>query len=233
MIKNLQDFLAGLLFLARGVGFGWVASRHPLGIAADMGSGYVPLLLGLLLGLLGLLILFKALTFEALGGGRVRRWGVAPLLRLLGGLFWLALCSGPSQWPWVGHWFESWPTLGLVAGVAGLVLAVVPGPGVTNAATGLGEALLDSVPIVALVGDGINDAFQPDIYGSSDYRLMILNRWGEIVYESKDKKILWDGTKNNQDCPEGVYAVILEYKSLRQSKRFARSSLTLMRPKSP
>ncbi|MFN6047258.1 MAG: gliding motility-associated C-terminal domain-containing protein, partial [Bacteroidota bacterium] len=82
-------------------------------------------------------------------------------------------------------------------------------------------------------GDGINDAFQPDIYGSSDYRLMILNRWGEIVYESKDKKILWDGTKNNQDCPEGVYAVILEYKSLRQSKRFARSSLTLMRPKSP
>lgn len=33
------------------------------------------------------------------------------------------------------------------------VLAVVPGPGVTNAASGLGEALLDSVPIVALVGD--------------------------------------------------------------------------------
>ena len=141
MIKNLQDFLAGLLFLALGIGFGWVASRHPLGTAADMGSGYVPLLLGLLLGLLGLLILFKALTFEALGGGRVRRWGVAPLLRLLGGLFWLALCSGPSQWPWVGHWFESWPTLGLVAGVAGLVLAVVPGePGARAGACGCGPS---------------------------------------------------------------------------------------------
>ncbi|MBY0229652.1 MAG: thiamine pyrophosphate-binding protein [Gemmataceae bacterium] len=33
------------------------------------------------------------------------------------------------------------------------VLAVVPGPGVTNALTGLGEALLDSVPVVAIVGD--------------------------------------------------------------------------------
>jgi acetolactate synthase-1/2/3 large subunit len=33
------------------------------------------------------------------------------------------------------------------------VLAVVPGPGVTNALTGLGEALLDSVPVVAVVGD--------------------------------------------------------------------------------
>jgi len=36
------------------------------------------------------------------------------------------------------------------------VLAVVPGPGVTNALTGLGEALLDSVPLVAIVGDVAN-----------------------------------------------------------------------------
>lgn len=33
------------------------------------------------------------------------------------------------------------------------VLCVVPGPGVTNSLTGLGEALVDSVPIVAIVGD--------------------------------------------------------------------------------
>ncbi len=33
------------------------------------------------------------------------------------------------------------------------VLCVVPGPGVTNALTGIGEALLDSIPLVAIVGD--------------------------------------------------------------------------------
>ena len=33
------------------------------------------------------------------------------------------------------------------------VLCVVPGPGATNALTGLGEALLDSSPVVAIVGD--------------------------------------------------------------------------------
>jgi acetolactate synthase-1/2/3 large subunit len=33
------------------------------------------------------------------------------------------------------------------------VLAVVPGPGVTNALTGLGEALLDSIPLVVIVCD--------------------------------------------------------------------------------
>src|SRR5262245_5936419 len=33
------------------------------------------------------------------------------------------------------------------------VLCIVPGPGLTNALTGLGEALLDSIPVVCLVGD--------------------------------------------------------------------------------
>src|SRR6516164_3486661 len=36
------------------------------------------------------------------------------------------------------------------------VLCVVPGPGVTNSLSGLGEALLDSVPVVAIVGDIAN-----------------------------------------------------------------------------
>lgn len=129
MIKNLQDFLAGLFFLACGIGFGWAATRHPLGTAADMGPGYFPLLAGLLLGLLGALILFKALTFEALGGGRVARWGLGPLLRLLAGLLWLALCAGPAQWPWVGPALAGLPTLGMVIGVGGLLFAVARGGG--------------------------------------------------------------------------------------------------------
>ncbi|MEO2090424.1 MAG: thiamine pyrophosphate-binding protein, partial [Gemmataceae bacterium] len=42
------------------------------------------------------------------------------------------------------------------------VVCVVPGPGVTNALTGLGEALLDSVPVVAVVGDVANgDKYRP------------------------------------------------------------------------
>jgi acetolactate synthase-1/2/3 large subunit len=42
------------------------------------------------------------------------------------------------------------------------VLCVVPGPGITNCLTGLGEALLDSVPLVAIVGDvGIGEKAKP------------------------------------------------------------------------
>jgi acetolactate synthase-1/2/3 large subunit len=36
------------------------------------------------------------------------------------------------------------------------VLCVVPGPGLTNSLTGLGEALLDSIPVVCIVGDIAN-----------------------------------------------------------------------------
>lgn len=42
------------------------------------------------------------------------------------------------------------------------VICVVPGPGLTNALTGIGEALLDSVPMVCIVGDVANGArFHP------------------------------------------------------------------------
>jgi acetolactate synthase I/II/III large subunit len=42
------------------------------------------------------------------------------------------------------------------------VLCTVPGPGVTNSLTGLGEALLDSSPVVAIVGDvGVGEKAKP------------------------------------------------------------------------
>jgi acetolactate synthase-1/2/3 large subunit len=42
------------------------------------------------------------------------------------------------------------------------VICVVPGPGVTNALSGIGEALLDSVPLVCIVGDVANgDKYRP------------------------------------------------------------------------
>lgn len=42
------------------------------------------------------------------------------------------------------------------------VLCVVPGPGVTNSLTGIGEALLDSIPLVCIVGDvARGDKYRP------------------------------------------------------------------------
>ena len=80
-------------------------------------------------------------------------------------------------------------------------------------------------------GDGINDKLECAIWGSSDFELNIYNRWGQIVFKSKDKNEHWDGTINGINCPEGVYAVLVEYKGNRQARRIAKSSVTLLRPK--
>ncbi len=41
-----------------------------------------------------------------------------------------------------------------------------------------------------------------DIY---DFELMIFNRWGETIWESRDPSVFWDGTYNGQVVPSGTY----------------------------
>jgi hypothetical protein len=83
-VRNQQDFWAGLLFLVCGLGFAGGATRYPLGSSAQPGPGYFPLGLGLLLALLGAFMLFRALTIEADGGGRVGAWAWRPLIVIVG-----------------------------------------------------------------------------------------------------------------------------------------------------
>jgi gliding motility-associated-like protein len=45
---------------------------------------------------------------------------------------------------------------------------------------------------------------------------VIFNRWGEPVFESKDKNFKWNGGYNNntgQPLPGGTYAYVLRYVS--------------------
>ncbi|RYM33581.1 PKD domain-containing protein [Brumimicrobium glaciale] len=57
-------------------------------------------------------------------------------------------------------------------------------------------------------GDGINDVFRliDNVY--KDYKVIILNRWGNLVSESFiiEGNYLWDGlNRNGKECTEGVY----------------------------
>lgn len=64
-------------------------------------------------------------------------------------------------------------------------------------------------------GDGDNDFFNPSIEGHEEYSIKIFNRWGELVFESEDSEVDWDGTvmnKGKKECPQGVYFYILEYR---------------------
>lgn len=107
-IKNHRDFWAGLIFLACGAGFAIAAIAYPLGEGAQPGSGYFPLLLGLLLVLLGCIVLFKALTIETEDGAPIGPVAWRPLLAVIAAI--VAFAVGL-------------PTLGLLPTIPLLTLA--------------------------------------------------------------------------------------------------------------
>ncbi len=59
-------------------------------------------------------------------------------------------------------------------------------------------------------GDGVNDIFL--VYGTAiaSIRLVIYNQWGGQVFISTDLLKGWDGTRNGQNVPAGLYSYALE-----------------------
>lgn len=54
-------------------------------------------------------------------------------------------------------------------------------------------------------GDGKNDVFLPLTRGVVEFELLIFNRWGELLFESRDADLGWDGTYNGKLCQQDVY----------------------------
>lgn len=82
--------------------------------------------------------------------------------------------------------------------------------------------------------DGINDLFQPFPFTSVErIDITIYNRWGNIVFETQDPKINWDGKdwKNGTICADGVYFYICRVYEITlygTKTRELRGSITLL-----
>ena len=62
--------------------------------------------------------------------------------------------------------------------------------------------------------DGINDEFQPFLnlnLALKNYSLQIYNRWGGLVFESRENNATWNGRIKNVLAPSGVYFWVLQY----------------------
>ena len=79
-IKSQKDFFSGLMFMGVGVAFAWGATTYNVGEGARMGPGYFPLMLGILMAVLGVVITFKALVVESVGGDKIGKWAWKPLI---------------------------------------------------------------------------------------------------------------------------------------------------------
>jgi hypothetical protein len=79
-IRAPKDFWAGLMFLAFGVGFMWVAQNYQMGTSVRMGPAYFPTVLGGILALIGLAIVVQSL---ATAGGPVPKFHFRPLILIV------------------------------------------------------------------------------------------------------------------------------------------------------
>jgi gliding motility-associated-like protein len=59
--------------------------------------------------------------------------------------------------------------------------------------------------------DDKNDNY--NVYGAhfTNFHMFIFNRWGEIIFESKDRSLVWDGIYRGDPMPIGVYPWIITY----------------------
>ncbi len=116
-IKSQKDFFAGLLYAVVGGAFAIGATNYNVGTGARMGPGYFPLLLGVLLGVIGLYIMFKSLVVETPDGDKIGKWAWKPLFYIIAGnlLFGVLLSGLPNL---------GIPGMGLIAAIYGVTIVV-------------------------------------------------------------------------------------------------------------
>ena len=77
-------------------------------------------------------------------------------------------------------------------------------------------------------GDGLNDRFLP-IFSHpdeiEDFEMMVYDRWGSMVFLTKDMHTGWDGG----NLPRGMYVWVIHYKSAREEEHTVKGSVMLGR----
>lgn len=75
-----------------------------------------------------------------------------------------------------------------------------------------------------------NDIFHPVVRGVKSYELSIYSRWGELLFESKDTKIGWDGYYKGKLCTQDVYIWKIKATTVDDKNLNEAGDLLLLRP---
>lgn len=109
-IKSQKDFFAGLMFVVVGGAFAIGSRQYNLGSGAQMGPGYFPLVLGVLLAVLGLVTTIQSLVRPAQDGDTIGRIAWKPLFFIIAANLVFGVCIGGL--PFIGL-----EPLGLIVGI--------------------------------------------------------------------------------------------------------------------
>jgi gliding motility-associated-like protein len=68
-------------------------------------------------------------------------------------------------------------------------------------------------------GDGVNDSYHFNLENIIDLKLTILNRWGQLMFETTDVNASWDGrSMDGSDATDGVYFYVFSATGIQQEK---------------
>lgn len=85
----------------------------------------------------------------------------------------------------------------------------------------------------AFMPDGINKIFKPIVsdFDANDYNFTILNRWGQVVFQTNLYDEGWDGivTATNREASSGTYLYIVNVKDANGVEVIQRGHVTLLR----
>jgi gliding motility-associated-like protein len=79
--------------------------------------------------------------------------------------------------------------------------------------------------------DGLNDYFQPhNAFKADNYDFRVYNRWGQLVFQSRNWQEKWDGRFGGALQNPGVFVWMLSYKNRDTGKDvFRKGTVTLIR----
>lgn len=74
---------------------------------------------------------------------------------------------------------------------------------------------------------GVNANFRPVYQDVETFNMQIFNRWGQLVFETSDINVGWDGHFNGTMAPEGMYTWVAKGRFL-SGKEYTKSGYVLL-----
>lgn len=84
---------------------------------------------------------------------------------------------------------------------------------------------------VLVNGNFVNRIFLPLVKNvePSSYLFVVYNRWGQLVFETNNPSEGWDGSRNGNISPAGIYAYLVNYSDYKGSTFQQKGKVTLLR----
>ncbi|MEO5641844.1 MAG: CotH kinase family protein [Bacteroidia bacterium] len=157
-----------------------------------------------------------------------------------------------DQFPWSGNYYGGIPILLNTTATSSQYtfdhweMTSTPLPSATNDSVSIDITGPDNIVAVYVTAEILSNAFVPTAFspngdGQNDMffvhginpllgaEIVIFNRWGQQVFQTKDMNWGWDGNQGGQPCPSGVYAYYLKAFNADGKVEIKSGNITLMR----